>query len=543
MVNTTTLNETLRDPIDGTEYVRLATPGANWKVQLSSIRRTILTADLQLYQDSTLGSDSYNGLSPTFTGGTTGPTYTIQHAIDLAANNYDFANLYGLTISCADGNIPDTGFILCPLLLGLSGAQSLGGGSILPQFAQIFGNLNTPDNVVCAACFSLAVAATYDIEGFQMTGSDAAFSTQPASVVTINNIDFAGSFAGIGAALSGGGGIINGFQGTFTISSNMPRFCYESGGIVTSAVFDFDEAFITFNNNPHFSVAFIDLSQSLFEFREGAFFNAGTVTGQKALLSNYAVMDLIQSNADGNPLTQANFPGDYPIGYPDGDSTVTVSDSGFINTTGCLFSDLQEARYEQIGLRRLILDCTTGTAGATAAGGGSIAAWVWNADGTYWRVLSQFTAVPSSPVSQFLSRVSGLSATEMGAYVDLINGLVSDGVWDLITILYIFTTNTLASALQNLKSPDYTATVHGTLTFTADDGLQGDGATGYLDTGFPPKTAGGNFLQDWAGAGLYDLTSRTTLSNTYEMGTEDVNYDLVLSPRNNASGGGLIYGL
>jgi hypothetical protein len=36
MANTTTLNETLRSPLDGTENVRLATAGANWKAQLGN---------------------------------------------------------------------------------------------------------------------------------------------------------------------------------------------------------------------------------------------------------------------------------------------------------------------------------------------------------------------------------------------------------------------------------------------------------------------------------------------------------------------------
>jgi hypothetical protein len=36
MANTTTLNETLRSPIDGTENIRLATAGANWKAQLGN---------------------------------------------------------------------------------------------------------------------------------------------------------------------------------------------------------------------------------------------------------------------------------------------------------------------------------------------------------------------------------------------------------------------------------------------------------------------------------------------------------------------------
>src|SRR5258708_39434098 len=37
MASSTTLNETTRSPIDLTEYIRLATTGANWKAQLSAI--------------------------------------------------------------------------------------------------------------------------------------------------------------------------------------------------------------------------------------------------------------------------------------------------------------------------------------------------------------------------------------------------------------------------------------------------------------------------------------------------------------------------
>ena len=37
MTDKTTLGENTRSPIDGSEWVRLATPGANWKAQLAAI--------------------------------------------------------------------------------------------------------------------------------------------------------------------------------------------------------------------------------------------------------------------------------------------------------------------------------------------------------------------------------------------------------------------------------------------------------------------------------------------------------------------------
>lgn len=41
MPNKTTTDETTRSPIDGSELIRLATPGANWKAQLQIFLETI----------------------------------------------------------------------------------------------------------------------------------------------------------------------------------------------------------------------------------------------------------------------------------------------------------------------------------------------------------------------------------------------------------------------------------------------------------------------------------------------------------------------
>ena len=62
MANTTTLNEVTRSPVDYTEYVRLATPGVNWKAQLSSFVRRLLTSATAFYVSAT-GSDSNPGTS------------------------------------------------------------------------------------------------------------------------------------------------------------------------------------------------------------------------------------------------------------------------------------------------------------------------------------------------------------------------------------------------------------------------------------------------------------------------------------------------
>ena len=44
--------------------------------------RTILTGNLNLYVNASTGSDSYNGLSATFTGGVNGPKATSQAIVE-----------------------------------------------------------------------------------------------------------------------------------------------------------------------------------------------------------------------------------------------------------------------------------------------------------------------------------------------------------------------------------------------------------------------------------------------------------------------------
>ena len=67
-----------------------------------SIVRTVLTGNLNLYVNASTGSDSYNGLSATYTGGVNGPYATIQGGLNNAAAAYDIAG-FVLTLSCAAG--------------------------------------------------------------------------------------------------------------------------------------------------------------------------------------------------------------------------------------------------------------------------------------------------------------------------------------------------------------------------------------------------------------------------------------------------------
>lgn len=106
MSNTTTLNEALRSPVTGAEFVRLATPGANWKAPLSSFVRTKLSANASYYV-STTGSDSNGGTDPNTDAWATG-----QHAMDFISQSIDY-NGFNIVVQFEDGTY--SGFVVNPM--------------------------------------------------------------------------------------------------------------------------------------------------------------------------------------------------------------------------------------------------------------------------------------------------------------------------------------------------------------------------------------------------------------------------------------------
>jgi hypothetical protein len=73
----------------------------------------------------------------------------------------------------------------------------------------------------------------------------------------------------------------------------------------------------------------------------------------------------------------------------------------------------------------------------------------------------------------FLDRTTNLGGKYRKAYVDLINGLVADGVWSRLDVLYIFATQDETNALLNLKSSSFAASKQNSPTFTVDQGFTG----------------------------------------------------------------------
>lgn len=133
------------------------------------------------------------------------------------------------------------------------------------------------------------------------------------------------------------------------------------------------------------------------------------------------------------------------------------------------------------------------------------------------------TAIDAAQTVAFLARTSGLSATETAAYKSLINGMVADGTFAKLDLLYIFATNTATTALLNLVSTSFTATNTGSLTFTADRGFTGTGSVGgFIDTAWTPSTNAVNYTLNAGMTGAYNRTSRTTGNNMTMYGCNNV---------------------
>jgi hypothetical protein len=115
--------------------------------------------------------------------------------------------------------------------------------------------------------------------------------------------------------------------------------------------------------------------------------------------------------------------------------------------------------------------------------------------------------VGCSEATSFLARAPGLDATHTNAYIELICGLVSDGIFSKFDFLYVFATQNSTAAVLNLVSASsYNGTSVGA-HFVTDRGMTG-GPGGYIDSGFNPFTASSpKYVQDSAHIALWGVTN------------------------------------
>jgi hypothetical protein len=109
----------------------------------------------------------------------------------------------------------------------------------------------------------------------------------------------------------------------------------------------------------------------------------------------------------------------------------------------------------------------------------------------------------------FLGRATSLTSAQQQQYNALISGLITDGVYSHLDLLYKTAgAGSAANANLNLIDTSFGLTFGGTVTFGAK-GYTGDGATGWVDTGFTPSTAGGLYSQNSAHASIYITVAGT----------------------------------
>lgn len=115
----------------------------------------------------------------------------------------------------------------------------------------------------------------------------------------------------------------------------------------------------------------------------------------------------------------------------------------------------------------------------------------------------------------FIARTSGFSVEQEKQYDAAICALVASGTFAKLDALYILAAPNQAASLLNLVSTSYSLTLNGTMTFGANAGWMGDGATGYLATGFTPSTAGGNYAAASRSLGFGLSDPRQTYINAF----------------------------
>lgn len=121
---------------------------------------------------------------------------------------------------------------------------------------------------------------------------------------------------------------------------------------------------------------------------------------------------------------------------------------------------------------------------------------------------SSFVATCSESTTYF-GRVT-LSNARKSQYNALICGLVTDGVWTILDVLYVYATLNSTTALINLPNNTYAGTNASSLAFTVDRGFTGSGIDGQnLGTGFNPVTALGNYVINSAHLSVWNLANVT----------------------------------
>lgn len=128
-----------------------------------------------------------------------------------------------------------------------------------------------------------------------------------------------------------------------------------------------------------------------------------------------------------------------------------------------------------------------------------------------------FEVIYDPDAQAYISRLSGTySQVELNAINNLVVSLKASNIWPTVDALYLMCMDSVEDSLLNLKSNTYTAVRVNSMGWVARQGFAGDGSTSYLNTGFSPAYAGGNYSLNSGTLAIYTPTTATV--EAYDIG-------------------------
>lgn len=103
----------------------------------------------------------------------------------------------------------------------------------------------------------------------------------------------------------------------------------------------------------------------------------------------------------------------------------------------------------------------------------------------------------------FINRLSGTySQSEQDEIHAAFIALKANGIWAVGDAIWLWASDNSTDANLNFKGTDYTS-IPVNMTFIARQGFTGNGSTSYIDSGFNPNAAGGNYSLNSGSVGAY----------------------------------------
>ena len=149
-----------------------------------------------------------------------------------------------------------------------------------------------------------------------------------------------------------------------------------------------------------------------------------------------------------------------------------------------------------------------------------------------------FAAEPAGQDPDAANYIARLNGTYSQPELDAINAffvaLKDANIYAKFDFMYFFAMDTEADALLNLVSTSFTG-VNNNMTFTARQGMRGNGINSFIGTGYNPSTAGGNWVLDRGSIATYIRDNSTSRQIT--IGARSLSPDTISFVQPNTGGG------